>query len=559
MGFSSVFGYIFLCSSLLFHLHNYKADGYDQLDPHGVIEIKWDILTWVDDTYNAQISILNKQAFRHIERPGWALSWTWQNKEVIWSMLGAEATEQGDCTRIKGSTPPHTCEQQPVIIDLLPGAPYNMQTSNCCKGGVLTTEIQDPSKHGAFFQMSVGKALFMEIINGTAKPSVNQTAPAAPPPDDGDKHEKQRDMGKDKRQSPAKDASHDKNHEKKGEDKNKKKHQFNVDGVDGEKKEKEMKNKFHDSHKKRVLIGSDAVGYDAGDGHTNTTAKIPDPVDMIIPQNFSIGIPGYTCGPPERVAPTKFLVDKGRRKTQALYTWKLTCTYSQMQASQTPTCCVSMSSFYNDTIVQCPTCSCACRRDPTKQCIDPTKDLQPLIELPHSEDEVVPPKVRCTEHMCPIRIHWHVKTSYKDYWRVKVTVHNFNFVKNYSDWSLVVQHPNLKSLVQVFSFNYKPLLVFPTNDTGMFWGIPFYNNMLMQSSVEAGNVQTEILLKKDPGFSFGGGFAFPIKISFNGDACVMPPPDQYPRLPNSSFSLSSNSRPILFSLFLLLLPLYIVY
>ncbi|RZC50889.1 hypothetical protein C5167_019315 [Papaver somniferum] len=341
MGFSCVFRYIFLYSSLLFHLHVYKADGYDQLDPHGMIDIKWDILTWEDDTYNAQISILNKQAFRHIEKPGWRLSWTWQNKEVIRSMSGAEATEQGDCTRIEGSIPPHSCEQQPVIIDLLPGAPYNMQTSNCCKGGVLTTEIQDPSKHVAFFRMSVGKALFMEIINGTAKPSVNQTAPAtpaAPPPGDGDQG-KQRDTGKDKRQSPAKVASHDKNH--------KKKHHFNVKGVDCEKKEKEMKNKFHDSHKKRVLIGSDAVGDDAGDGHRNTTVKIRDPVDMIIPQNFSIGIPGYACGPPKMVALTKFLVDNGRRKTQALYTWKLTCTYSQVQASQTPTCCVSMSSFYN--------------------------------------------------------------------------------------------------------------------------------------------------------------------------------------------------------------------
>ncbi|XP_026458849.1 COBRA-like protein 2 [Papaver somniferum] len=145
--------------------------------------------------------MLNKQAFRHIERPGSKLSWTWQNKEVIWSMSGAEATEQGDCTRIPGRIPPHYCKKQPEIIDLLPGAPYNMQTSNRCKGGVLTTEIQDPLKHGAYFQMSVGKELFMEIINGTATPSVNQTAPAEPPPaDDGDKE----------KLSPSKDVSYDK-------------------------------------------------------------------------------------------------------------------------------------------------------------------------------------------------------------------------------------------------------------------------------------------------------------------------------------------------------------
>ncbi|KAI3943014.1 hypothetical protein MKX01_024937 [Papaver californicum] len=554
MGYSKILRFILFLCFLLLRLNIFKADGYDHLDPQGNIKIKWDILTWEDDTYNAQISILNKQAFRHIERPGWALSWRWQNDEVIWNMFGAEAREQGDCRRIKTKTPPHSCMKQPVIIDLLPGVPMNMQTSNCCKGGVLTTENQDPSKHGAFFQMAVGKAMLITEINGTTTPDVNQTAPTAPPADGGDKKKL---LSKDENKSPGKDVRHHKKDGKKEEEKNEKTLHYNVHGIHGEKKGKEMKNKFHDSHKKRVLIDSVAVGEDGGDGHTNTT--ITDQVNRIIPQNFSIGIHGYTCGIPVRVAPTKFPVDKGRRHTQALYTWELTCTYSQIQASQSPTCCVSMSSFYNETIVPCPTCSCACPGDPTKHCVDPTKNLQPLIELPHSEDEVVPPKVRCTQHMCPIRIHWHVKTSYKDFWRVKVTVHNFNYVKNYSQWSLVVQHPNLQSLVQVFSFNYKPLQLFPTNDTGMFWGIPFYNDMLIQSAVEAGNVQTEILLKKDPGFTFGGGFAFPRKISFNGDVCVMPPPDQYPRLPNSSFSLSSNTRPILFSLFLFLLSLYILY
>ncbi|KAK1557459.1 hypothetical protein Q3G72_024999 [Acer saccharum] len=34
---------------------------------------------------------------------------------------------------------PHCCEKRPVIVDLLPGAPYNQQTKNCCKGGVLTS------------------------------------------------------------------------------------------------------------------------------------------------------------------------------------------------------------------------------------------------------------------------------------------------------------------------------------------------------------------------------------------------------------------------------------
>lgn len=46
-------------------------------------------------------------------------------------------------------------------------------------------------------------------------------------------------------------------------------------------------------------------------------------------------------------------------------TWNVTCTYSQFLAQKTPTCCVSLSSFYNDTIVNCPTCTCGCQNNRT--------------------------------------------------------------------------------------------------------------------------------------------------------------------------------------------------
>lgn len=68
------------------------------------------------------------------------------------------------------------------------------------------------------------------------------------------------------------------------------------------------------------------------------------------------------------------------------------------------------------------------------------------------------PVVRCTKHMCPIRVHWHIKSNYKAYWRVKITITNFNYKMNYSQWNLVVQHPNFENLTQIFSFNYEPLL-----------------------------------------------------------------------------------------------------
>lgn len=78
-----------------------------------------------------------------------------------------------------------------------------------------------------------------------------------------------------------------------------------------------------------------------------------------------------------------------------------------------------------------------------------------------------------------------------------------------------------------------------SDDTGMFWGVKFYNDVLLQAG-DYGNVQTELLLKKDMGdFSFREGWAFPRRILFNGDECVMPSPDDYPRLPSASSSSSS--------------------
>lgn len=77
------------------------------------------------------------------------------------------------------------------------------------------------------------------------------------------------------------------------------------------------------------------------------------------------------------------------------------------------------------------------------------------VHTPKKDNE---PLMQCTHHMCPIRVHWHVKVNYKDYWRVKIAVTNFNYRMNYSLWSLAIQHPNLNNVTQVFSFNYKPLL-----------------------------------------------------------------------------------------------------
>lgn len=67
----------------------------------------------------------------------------------------------------------------------------------------------------------------------------------------------------------------------------------------------------------------------------------------------------------------------------------------------------------------------------------------------------------------------------------------------------------------------------------MLWGVKFYNDFLSQAG-PLGNVQSELLFQKDKAtFTFDKGWGFPRRIYFNGDNCVMPPPEAYPYLPNA--------------------------
>ncbi|KAL5582097.1 hypothetical protein UlMin_014539 [Ulmus minor] len=417
--FLPTMAFAFLLSSSFF----FSSEAYDALDPNGNITIKWDIMSWTPDGYVAVVTLYNFQKYRHIEAPGWTVGWTWAKKEVIWNMLGGQTTEQGDCSKYKGNIP-HCCKKTPSVVDLLPGTPYNQQVANCCKGGVLSSWVQDPPNAASSFQISVGAA-----------------------------------------------------------------------------------------------------------GTSNKTVRAP--------KNFTLKAPGpgYTCGPARVVRPSKFITADKRRVTQALMTWNVTCTYSQFLAHKTPTCCVALSSFYNDTIVSCPTCSCGCRSNLTQpgSCVEANSPhLASVVSSYTKNNNAITPLVQCTSHMCPIRVHWHVKQNYKEYWRVKVTITNFNYAMNYTQWNMVVQHPNFDNLTQSFSFNFKPLTPYgEINDTAMLWGIKFYNDLLVEAGPR-GNVQSELLFRKDQNtFSFEKGWAFPRRIYFNGDNCVMPPPDAYPMLPNS--------------------------
>lgn len=90
------------------------------------------------------------------------------------------------------------------------------------------------------------------------------------------------------------------------------------------------------------------------------------------------------------------------------------------------------------------------------------------------------------------------------------------------------------------------------DDTGMFYGMKFYNDVLMESG-PTGNVQSEVLLEKDKSkFMLKQGWAFPRRVYFNGDECMMPSPDSYPYLPNSAHKSLSYAMALFFSTLIVL-------
>ncbi|KAK2663416.1 hypothetical protein Ddye_001990 [Dipteronia dyeriana] len=182
-------------------------------------------------------------------------------------------------------------------------------------------------------------------------------------------------------------------------------------------------------------------------GTSNKTVRLPKSFYLLGPG------PGYTCSAATIVQPSTFFSSGGRKKTYAMMSWTVTCSYSQTLASKYPKCCVSLSSFYNPNITPCPSCACGCQNE--NNCI-----MNDPKSFSTAKSDTPVPQLQCTNHMCPIRVHWHVKTNYKEHWRVKITITNFNYQMKNTQCTLVVRHPNLKNVTDVFRFVYKPLTLY---------------------------------------------------------------------------------------------------
>lgn len=91
-------------------------------------------------------------------------------------MNGAFATEQGNCSLFKFDIP-HSCEERPVILDLMPEASLGNRSEGCCRSGVLSAWAVDRSKSFSSFEISVGS----KDEDGNELPPANITLMAPGP------------------------------------------------------------------------------------------------------------------------------------------------------------------------------------------------------------------------------------------------------------------------------------------------------------------------------------------------------------------------------------------
>ncbi|KAI8021996.1 COBRA-like protein 1 [Camellia lanceoleosa] len=279
----------------------------------------------------------------------------------------------------------------------------------------------------------------------------------------------------------------------------------------------------------------------------NTTGYIPLNLTLMAPG------PGYTCGQLKDTDPTVSSVIGGRRQEQGhgnhhahtLVTW-----LTKRQFVVFPTQHSTILSSHHALSASVADHQIRIQRHALGENIKGNPVTQ-------SDLASNPDIVQCTDHMCPLRVHWRLKNNYKDQWRVKLTISNYNYGKSYSDWNVVVQHPGFSQSAITYSFNSTVLpTVGITDEIALFWGLEHYNSQLLTADEkQPGSVTTEVLLEKDSkSFTLRNGWAFPRRIYFSGDNCEMPLPDTFPMLPNGSSSQKPTHHHFIL-LFLIILTL----
>lgn len=263
--------------------------------------------------------------------------------------------------------------------------------------------------------------------------------------------------------------------------------------------------------------------------------------------NSTVG-PGYQCGQPVRVVPSLFPDPSGLpSQTAAVASWQVVCNATKTE-SKKPTCCVTFSAFFNDSIVPCNTCACGCDNNlkgaggtcsatepalllPAQAQLVPfdnrTKFIKEFAELKRRK---LPNPLPCPDN-CGVSINWHLVSDFEKGWTSRVTLFNWG-ESDIADWFTSVElGAAMPGYEKVYSMDGK-VLSYPDNDTLFLQGLPGLNYLIAERNGSnprkdppvPGSQQTVISFtkKQTPSINVGGGDGFPTKVYFNGEECSLP-------------------------------------
>ncbi|XP_057780822.1 COBRA-like protein 7 [Salvia miltiorrhiza] len=259
--------------------------------------------------------------------------------------------------------------------------------------------------------------------------------------------------------------------------------------------------------------------------------------------NSTVG-PGYQCGQPVRVVPSLFPDPSGLpSQTAAIATWQVVCNTTKTQPRKLTSCCVTFSSFFNDSIVPCNTCACGCGQTRTCSTTEPALLLPAQAQLVPFDNRTkfikefakikrikLPNPLPCPDN-CGVSINWHLVSDFEKGWTSRVTLFNWGET-DVVDWFASVELSGaMPGYEKVYSMDGK-VLSYPHNDTLFLQGLPGLNYLIAERNGSnprkdppvPGSQQTVISFtkKQTPLINVAGGDGFPTKVYFNGEECSLP-------------------------------------
>ncbi|CAK9185814.1 unnamed protein product [Ilex paraguariensis] len=298
---------------------------------------------------------------------------------------------------------------------------------------------------------------------------------------------------------------------------------------------------------------------------------------LIPPRNWKINDthnPDYQCGQPIPVSPSLFPDPSGLpTESSAIASWQVVCNITHSK-SEIPKCCVSFSSFFNDSVVPCNTCACGCNNNPSNVCSATTPGLplppealllpfenrtKKALDFADRKKRDVPNPLPCGDN-CGVSINWHLLSDYRGGWTARMTLFNWGET-GFEDWFAAVQLDKaMPGFEKVYSFNGSALS--GSNNSIYIQGLPGLNYLLEERDGHnpkkdprvPGTQQSVISFtkKNTPGINVARGDGFPSKVYFNGEECSLPKilPNNAPPGIGSTITVFSFSLALLLRLFL---------